>query len=104
MKGLSTSLARRAAALLTRSSIVAVVLTPACVWPIWDAAEARASLVAAAPAECAGSRDLALRNGKIITMGTPAIVSEVVIRNGRVVHVGPGGRAGYTPCTRVIDL
>ncbi|WP_375398124.1 amidohydrolase [uncultured Sphingomonas sp.] len=55
-------------------------------------------------AGCEGARDLALRGGKIVTLATPAIVSEVVIRDGRVVHVGPGGRAGYTPCTRVIDL
>lgn len=53
---------------------------------------------------CAGARDLALRNGKIVTMANPSIVSEVVIRDGKVVHVGPGGRAGYTPCTKVINL
>jgi predicted amidohydrolase YtcJ len=65
-----------------------------------------AAAVAATPvaSSCAGARDLALRNGKILTMATPAVVSELVIRDGKVVHVGPGGRPHYTPCTREIDL
>ena len=57
-----------------------------------------------AGARCAGSRDLALRNGKIITMSKPAMVAELVIRDGKVVHLGPGGRGDYTRCTREIDL
>jgi predicted amidohydrolase YtcJ len=55
-------------------------------------------------ARCASSGDLALVNGKILTMGTPAVVSELVIRGGRVVHVGPNGKQDYTSCTRRIDL
>lgn len=74
---------------------------------IVSAANARVPITTAAEtigAECRAAHDLALRNGKIVTMASPAIVGEVVIRDGRIVHVGPGGRADYTPCTRVIDL
>ena len=68
------------------------------------AAPTRSAPASSVTPACSGSRDLALRNGKIVTLSTPAIVSEVVIRDGLVVHVGPGGRHDYTPCTRVIDL
>ena len=55
-------------------------------------------------AKCSKSRDVALVNGRILTMATPAEVTSMVIRDGLVVHVGPGGEAFYTPCTQVIDL
>lgn len=69
-----------------------------------DARRSAATPTAIGSARCEKARDLALRGGKIVTLATPAIVSEVVIRDGRIVCVGSGGRAGYTPCTRVIDL
>ncbi|HVR90605.1 MAG TPA: amidohydrolase family protein [Novosphingobium sp.] len=68
------------------------------------AALARPVIAPSTSAACIGSRDLALRNGKIVTMGTPAVVSQVVIRDGRIAHVGPGGRSSYTACTRTLDL
>ena len=54
--------------------------------------------------DCSQARDIALVNGKILTMGAPEEVSSIVIRDGLVVHVGPGGQEQYTPCTKVIDL
>jgi hypothetical protein len=64
------------------------------------------SLCAAASAQdrCAGSRDLRLVNGKIVTMdGRNSIVSEVTIQDGAFVAVGKSnGR--LSPCTKTIDL
>jgi predicted amidohydrolase YtcJ len=63
------------------------------------------SSVAQAPtANCGGSRDLHLVNGKIATMdGKNTIVSEVTIQNGVFTAVGKSsGR--LSPCTRTIDL
>lgn len=68
------------------------------------------ALGSAMPAAAAGSwdcnhaRDIALVNGNIVTMGVPAQVSAVVIRDGRIVHLGPRGESQYTPCTKVFDL
>src|SRR5215470_16264202 len=55
-------------------------------------------------ANCAGSRDVHLVNGKIATMDQKnSIVSEVTIQNGVFTAVGRGnGR--LSPCTRTIDL
>lgn len=85
---------------------VAIGLIASLTLPAGDAgARGPSARSAAAPAAgCEHARDLALHGGKIVTLATPAIVSDVVIRDGRIVHVGPGGRADYTPCTRVIDL
>jgi predicted amidohydrolase YtcJ len=54
---------------------------------------------------CAGSRDLRLTNGKIVTMdarGTTA--REVTIQNGRFTAVGPRAGQRLSACTRVINL
>lgn len=54
---------------------------------------------------CAGSRDLRLTNGNIVTMdGENSAVTEVAIQDGRFVSVGEGGAYGLSPCTREIDL
>ena len=54
---------------------------------------------------CAGSRDLRLTNGRIVTMDPRnTIVSEVTIQDGRIETVGRGGNARLSPCTKVIDL
>lgn len=53
---------------------------------------------------CAGTRDLALVNGKIHTMDEHnSIVSAVTIKDGRVSTVGQGAKA-LGPCTKMIDL
>jgi predicted amidohydrolase YtcJ len=57
------------------------------------------------PDPCAGTRDLRLTNGKIVTMdraGTTA--SEVTIQDGRIAAVGPRGGLRLSPCTREINL
>ena len=63
------------------------------------------SAFAQAPtANCAGSRDLRLINGKIATMDQKnSIVSEVTIQNGVFTNVGRGG-GRLSPCTKTIDL
>lgn len=54
---------------------------------------------------CAGSRDLHLRNGKIVTMdGRGTTVSELTIQDGRFTAVGARGNQRVSPCTREIDL
>jgi len=65
---------------------------------------ASSSLAQAPAANCAGSRDLHLVNGKIATMdGKNTIVNEVTIQNGVFTAVGKGsGR--LSPCTKTIDL
>src|SRR5215468_5802545 len=65
---------------------------------------ALSSLAQAPAANCAGSRDLHLVNGKIATMdGKNTIVNEVTIQNGVFTAVGKGsGR--LSPCTKTIDL
>ena len=62
-------------------------------------------------AACAGSRDLRLTNGRIVTMSSPngdarnTIVSEVTIQDGRFAAVGPPPRdLKLSPCTRTINL
>jgi len=59
---------------------------------------------ASAQDRCAGSRDLRLVNGKIVTMDKRnTIVSEVTIQDGAFVAVGKGG-GRLSPCTKTIDL
>jgi predicted amidohydrolase YtcJ len=61
------------------------------------------STAAEAQDRCAGSRDLRLINGKIVTLDKKnQIVPEVTIQDGRFATVGRGGRA--TPCMKTIDL
>jgi len=61
-------------------------------------------------AACAGSRDLRLTNGRIVTMSSPngdarnSIVSEATIQNGRFAAVGPAPGLKLSPCTKTIDL
>ena len=60
---------------------------------------------AVAQDRCAGSRDLRLTNGRIVTMDARnTIVSEVTIQDGRFETVGRGGNARLSPCTKTIDL
>jgi hypothetical protein len=54
---------------------------------------------------CDDSRDLAIVNGRIITMDERnPVVSSVTIQNGRIVAVGHDGDHERGPCTRVIDV
>ena len=70
------------------------------------------ALLAAGPAAaqptstaCAGSRDLRLVNGKIMTMDKQnAMVAEVRIQNGVFTLVGRAGSARLSPCTKTINL
>ena len=56
-------------------------------------------------ARCAGSRDLHLTNGKIMTMDPKnTVVSEVTIQDGRFTAVGRNGDTRTGPCTRTINL
>jgi predicted amidohydrolase YtcJ len=86
----------RSASSFTRAlcgCLCALVLTAVCAAP------------ALAQDRCAGSRDLRLTNGRIVTMDPRnAIVSEVTIQDGRIETVGKGGNARLGPCTRTIDL
>lgn len=54
---------------------------------------------------CAGSRDLHITNGRIVTMDRRnTIVSEVTIQNGRFVAVGPARDLKLSPCTKTVNL
>ncbi|MGH9646313.1 MAG: amidohydrolase [Bryobacteraceae bacterium] len=54
---------------------------------------------------CAGSRDLHLTNGRIMTMDPQnTVVSEVIIQEGRFTAVGRNGDMRTGPCTRTINL
>ena len=56
-------------------------------------------------ARCAGSRDLHLTNGKIMTMDRQnTVASEVIIQEGRITAVGRTGDTRTSPCTRTINL
>src|SRR5271169_4373348 len=58
-------------------------------------------LAAFAADNCAGSRDVRLINGKIVTMdGRNSVLSSVAIQNGR--FESPGGK--LSPCTKTINL
>jgi predicted amidohydrolase YtcJ len=54
---------------------------------------------------CAGSRDLRLTNGKIVTLDKQnTVVSEVIIQDGKFTAVGKNGDTRTSPCTRTINL
>ena len=54
---------------------------------------------------CAGSRDLRLTNGKIVTLDKQnTVVSEVIIQDGKFTAVGKNGGIRTSPCTRTINL
>jgi predicted amidohydrolase YtcJ len=56
------------------------------------------------PSACDGSQDLALVNGKFLTMDDKnSVVSAVAIRNGRIAEVGRHAQA-IGPCAQTIDL
>jgi predicted amidohydrolase YtcJ len=59
----------------------------------------------AQPGPCAGSRDLHLTNGKIVTLDKQnTIVSDVIIQDGKFTAVGKNGDTRNSPCTRNINL
>ncbi len=72
----------------------------------FGAAQDKAShALAGKDASCAGTRDIQLVNGKILTMdGKNSVTPSVNIKNGRIVAVGNIGDRSMTPCTRRIDL
>src|SRR5579871_216197 len=54
---------------------------------------------------CAGSRDLRLINGRIVTMDQKdTIVTEATIQDGRFSAVGPAGNLKLNPCTKTVNL
>jgi predicted amidohydrolase YtcJ len=56
------------------------------------------------PSVCDGSQDLALINGKFLTLDDKnSVVSAVAIRNGRIAEVGRHAQA-IGPCAQTIDL
>ncbi len=66
---------------------------------------ASTSASAQTPANCAGSRDLRLVNGRIVTLDRKnSTVAEVTIQNGVFTAVGRGASAQLSPCTKTIDL
>ena len=66
---------------------------------------ASTSASAQTPANCAGSRDLRLVNGRIVTLDRKnSTVAEVTIQNGVFTAVGRGASARLSPCTKTIDL
>jgi hypothetical protein len=57
-----------------------------------------------AQSPCAGSRDVRLTNGRIVTLDARnTIASEVAIQNGRIVAVGRA-QGQLSPCTQTINL
>jgi adenine deaminase len=56
------------------------------------------------PSACDGSQDLALINGKFLTLDDKSsVVSAVAIRNGRIAEVGRHAQA-IGPCAQTINL
>jgi predicted amidohydrolase YtcJ len=54
---------------------------------------------------CAGSRDLRLVNGRIVTLDKKnSTVAEATIQNGVFTAVGRGGSGRLSPCTKTLDL
>jgi len=54
---------------------------------------------------CAGSRDLRLVNGRIVTMDKKnSTVTEVTIQNGVFTSVGRSGSGRVSPCTKTVNL
>jgi predicted amidohydrolase YtcJ len=70
---------------------------------LWMCA-AKAALAATAD-PCSWSRDVQLKNGKIVTMdGKNSIVNEVTIQDGKFISIGKVPNQKLNPCTKVIDL
>ena len=69
-----------------------------------DAAAAGASSLGKGPSACDGLQDLALINGRFLTMDDKdSVVSAVAIRNGRIAEVGRHAQA-IGPCAQTINL
>jgi predicted amidohydrolase YtcJ len=69
-----------------------------------DAAAAATSSLAKGPSACDGVQDLALVNGRFLTMDDKdSVVSAVAIRNGRIAEVGRHAQA-IGPCAQTINL
>jgi predicted amidohydrolase YtcJ len=69
-----------------------------------DAAAAGASSLGKGPSACDGLQDLALINGRFLTMDDKdSVVSAVAIRNGRIAEVGRHTQA-IGPCAQTINL
>src|SRR5262249_31302547 len=59
-----------------------------------DGAEAATLLIGKSPSACDGSQDLALINGRFLTMDEKdSVVSAVAIRNGRIAELGRNAHA-----------
>jgi len=64
-----------------------------------------AGCASAQPGPCAGSRDLHLTNGKIVTLDRQnTVVSDLIIQDGKFTAVGKNGDTRTSPCTRNINL
>jgi predicted amidohydrolase YtcJ len=71
---------------------------------VGDAGAAATSSLAKDPSACDGSQDLALINGKFLTMDDKdSVVSAVAIRDGRIAEVGRHAQA-IGPCAQTINL
>ena len=69
-----------------------------------DAAAAATSSLGKGPSACDGLQDLALINGRFLTMDDKdSVVSAVAIRNGRIAEVGRHAQA-IGPCAQTINL
>jgi predicted amidohydrolase YtcJ len=69
-----------------------------------DAAAAATGSLAKGPSACDDSQDLALINGRFLTMDDKdSVVSAVAIRNGRIAEVGRHAQA-IGPCAQTINL
>src|SRR5499433_3640036 len=69
-----------------------------------DGAEAATLPIGKSPSACDGSQDLALINGKFLTLDDKdSVVSAVAIRNGRIAEIGRTAHA-IGPCAHTIDL
>jgi predicted amidohydrolase YtcJ len=74
-------------------------------WWLSMAMLAGSSMISFAADGCAGSRDLRLTNGRIVTMDQKdTIVTEATIQNGRFAAVGPAGNLRLSPCTKTVNL
>src|SRR5262245_238913 len=69
-----------------------------------DGAEAATLPIGKSPSACDGSQDLALINGRFLTMDEKdSVVSAVAIRNGRIAELGRNAHA-IGPCGQTINL
>src|SRR5499433_1744761 len=69
-----------------------------------DGAEAATLPIGKSPSACDGSQDLALINGRFLTMDDKdSVVSAVAIRNGRIAELGRNTHA-IGPCAQTINL